>query len=249
MEMFHKSTLASVVTLSMAFAGSAYAAGNNNGPPSGAILDLNGTPIPHTTTPYTIDFTASLSSTSVSFAFREDPAFLLLSTVSVVDLTTSSGNLLTNGNFSGGVHTDPVTGNMGVPNGWTYQNTFAATFSGFVSSSSASGGNCGGLANCWYDGSVQAYDAISQSINTHIGDVYQISFDLSDNGTLTTFSRLSTNGDTTDTGGNGADVLVYAQASAVQPGVPEPGTWAMMLLGFAGLGFAFRQSRRKVTFA
>ena len=27
-------------------------------------------------------------------------------------------------------------------------------------------------------------------------------------------------------------------------GVPEPSTWAMMLLGFAGLGFAFRQSRR-----
>ncbi len=28
--------------------------------------------------------------------------------------------------------------------------------------------------------------------------------------------------------------------------VPEPSTWAMMLLGFAGLGFAFRQRRRKV---
>jgi hypothetical protein len=32
------------------------------------------------------------------------------------------------------------------------------------------------------------------------------------------------------------------------PAVPEPATWAMMLLGFAGLGFAFRQSRRKVSF-
>ena len=31
--------------------------------------------------------------------------------------------------------------------------------------------------------------------------------------------------------------------------VPEPATWVMMLLGFAGLGFAFRQSRRKVSFA
>jgi PEP-CTERM motif len=31
--------------------------------------------------------------------------------------------------------------------------------------------------------------------------------------------------------------------------IPEPATWAMMLLGFAGLGFAFRQSRRKVSFA
>jgi hypothetical protein len=33
------------------------------------------------------------------------------------------------------------------------------------------------------------------------------------------------------------------------PGVPEPSTWAMMLIGFAGLGFAFRRSRRKVSFA
>jgi uncharacterized protein (TIGR03118 family) len=29
--------------------------------------------------------------------------------------------------------------------------------------------------------------------------------------------------------------------------VPEPATWAMLFLGFAGLGFAFRQSRRKVS--
>jgi hypothetical protein len=31
--------------------------------------------------------------------------------------------------------------------------------------------------------------------------------------------------------------------------VPEPATWVMMLLGFAGLGFAFKQSRRKVGMA
>jgi hypothetical protein len=35
----------------------------------------------------------------------------------------------------------------------------------------------------------------------------------------------------------------------VAAAVPEPSTWAMMLLGFAGLGFAFRRSRRKVSFA
>jgi hypothetical protein len=39
------------------------------------------------------------------------------------------------------------------------------------------------------------------------------------------------------------DVRLFAGA------VPEPSTWAMMLLGFAGLGFAFRQSRRRVSFA
>jgi hypothetical protein len=37
--------------------------------------------------------------------------------------------------------------------------------------------------------------------------------------------------------------------TAAVAGVPEPSTWAMMLLGFAGLGFAFRQSRRRETFA
>jgi len=31
----------------------------------------------------------------------------------------------------------------------------------------------------------------------------------------------------------------------VSPGVPEPSTWAMMLLGFAGVGFAgYRRARK-----
>jgi PEP-CTERM motif len=44
------------------------------------------------------------------------------------------------------------------------------------------------------------------------------------------------------------DTFVFTNV-AVTSGVPEPATWAMMLLGFVGLGFAFRQSRRKVSFA
>jgi hypothetical protein len=43
----------------------------------------------------------------------------------------------------------------------------------------------------------------------------------------------------------GASALSEQLAS----GVPEPSTWAMILIGFAGLGFAFRHSRRKVSFA
>jgi hypothetical protein len=39
------------------------------------------------------------------------------------------------------------------------------------------------------------------------------------------------------------------QAISVTEAVPEPSTWAMMLLGFIGLGVVFRQSRRKVSFA
>jgi hypothetical protein len=37
-------------------------------------------------------------------------------------------------------------------------------------------------------------------------------------------------------------ILDLTFPGSVTPGVPEPATWAMMLLGFAGLAFAFRQS-------
>jgi hypothetical protein len=42
---------------------------------------------------------------------------------------------------------------------------------------------------------------------------------------------------------------VFGEITNVTPGIPEPSTWAMMLLGFAALGFAFRRSRRKAAFA
>jgi hypothetical protein len=43
--------------------------------------------------------------------------------------------------------------------------------------------------------------------------------------------------------------VLLSEVSANVPAVPEPQTWALMLIGFVGLGFAFRQSRRKVSFA
>jgi PEP-CTERM motif len=221
--------------MASAVASSAFAA--NNPPPPGAILDLAGTAIPHTPSQaYTVDFTASLANTAVSFAFRDDPAYLFFSDVSVTDLTTSSGNLLTNGDFSAGTY------GASLPNGWTYQNTDGAAFQGRVTTS------CRGPAYCWEDGSTQAYDLLSQTISTKVGDQYQISFDLWDNGPLSTFQQVSTNGDTTDTGGNGADVLAYATAAG-SPNVPEPSTWAMMGLGFAGLAFVGHRARRSATAA
>jgi len=39
--------------------------------------------------------------------------------------------------------------------------------------------------------------------------------------------------------------LVTASASQVVPSVPEPATWAMMLLGFGAIGFSVRRSRRR----
>jgi PEP-CTERM motif len=43
----------------------------------------------------------------------------------------------------------------------------------------------------------------------------------------------------------GAGISANSQIATV----PEPATWGMLLLGFAGLAFAFRRSRRKVSFA
>jgi hypothetical protein len=48
---------------------------------------------------------------------------------------------------------------------------------------------------------------------------------------------------------NNTQVSAIPESVIVGSSVPEPSTWAMMLFGFAGLGFAFRQSRRKVAIA
>ena len=198
--------------------------GSNTGPPAGAILDLNGTPIPGggngTYQQYTVYFTATLASTAITFAFRDDPAFISFANASVVDTTTSSGNLLTNGDFSGGtVGSTPI--------GWTYSNQYGATYGGVVDPTPPC---AAGYPYCWYDGAVQAYDAISQTIATNVGDNYRISFFVADNsGCDCNFSYISTNGDTTDTFGNGIDVAVYAQA-----GLPPPNQ--QLTLTLAGMG-------------
>jgi len=150
-------------------------------------------------------------------------------------VTTGGGpNLLTNGDFEGG-------------GGWTALNSFGAEFAGQLSS------GCGtGSSHCWYDGSVQGYDGLNQSIATAIGTSYDVRFSLRDNGDLSTFQQLSTNGNTTGTGGNGIDLLLYAgagiptegpQSTEAPPptGVPEPATLALFAAGLAGLGFSRRR--------
>jgi hypothetical protein len=52
-----------------------------------------------------------------------------------------------------------------------------------------------------------------------------------------------------DVAGGGGTGNTGNIGGGVVAGVPEPSTWGMMLIGFVGLGFAFRQSRRKVLFA
>jgi PEP-CTERM motif len=43
----------------------------------------------------------------------------------------------------------------------------------------------------------------------------------------------------------GQDYIAFLTVSSALPPVPEPSTWAMLLLGFAGLGFARYRQRHK----
>jgi hypothetical protein len=228
------------VALALLLANQAHAQPMNEPPPAGpVILDLNGTVIPQTYQQYTAEFTATSTSTNLSFAFRDDPAFLFLANVSVTNFTTGNlTNLVSNGDFSQG-----IVGNS-APVGWTYLNTFGATFGGVVADNNPyTGPGNTGSPNNYYDGAVQAYDAITQAITTTVGDLYQVSFYLDENSGQTYFSSVSTNGDTTDTGGNGIDLLVYAGAIPVAA-VPEPSS-LVYAIGIPAIGILILAAGRR----
>jgi hypothetical protein len=211
--------------------GAAIAQPVNEAPPPGAILDLAGSPINQgSPVEYSVSFTATQASTDISFAFRDDPAFLSFSNASVVAFGGTT-NLLTNGNFLGGTYSNGANGS--IPNGWTFQNQFGASYEGMVQN------------GVWLDGSVQAYDSLSQYISTVIGDTYTISFFLTENNASGDdfYQDISTNGDDIDTGGNGIDVLTYATAN-FNINVPEPAS--VLILGVGLVGVAATRRRQAI---
>lgn len=54
--------------------------------------------------------------------------------------------------------------------------------------------------------------------------------------------ELLTSGSFTSAGG--FDSFRQLRLGGVTPAVPEPGTWAMMLIGFGAIGFSMRRGRR-----
>jgi hypothetical protein len=100
----------------------------------------------------------------------------------------------------------------------------------------------GSLANQFNDGTsvnglnfggvtVGSFDTFSQNFHTIPGDTYRVNF-------------LYSN----DFAPNNAPSALTVTVNAIGS-VPEPSAWAMMLLGFVGLGFvSYRQARRRPTY-
>jgi hypothetical protein len=211
-----------------------------NEPPSAGtvIYSVTGQTISSTYQTGTANFTAGSTTTNIAFAFREDPAFLELADVSLINLTTGSlTNLMVNGDFSAG----PV--GSSAPSGWSYLNSFGASFGGVLDSGCGPSGG-----NCYFDGAVQAYDAINQLVTTISGDQYQLSFEYADDcpgacgtgGGVTTYQPVSTNGDVSDTAGNGRDMYVYAANTVITAATPEPSSFILLATLLATLAILIR---------
>jgi hypothetical protein len=84
-----------------------------------------------------------------------------------------------------------------------------------------------GASNLNFEGACAGlYDSLAQTVSTIIGTSYTLKFALSNSAT----------------GPNGLRITATDFVAAGP--VPEPGTWAMMLLGFGGIGFAMRRRGR-----
>jgi hypothetical protein len=223
-----KGTGAAVIGLlaSLGFIGAAGVARADNPPPAGTVIyQLTGQTMSGSYQLGTANFVANSANTNLAFAFREDPAFIELSDVSMTDLTTPSGDLVTNGDFDGGTY-NPGSGQL-EPDGWAYLNIYDAGAAGSVYS------GCGVTDNnCYDDGSVGSYDAINQVIATTIGDAYQVSFYYLDTDPNSVYAPT---GDDT-----GRDMFVYA-GDAAPSRAPEPATLAILGSALAGLGFLGRR--------
>jgi len=210
--------------------------------PPGYILDvgaLNAYGLaPYAYTYYSTTFVATLASTTVSFAFRDDPAYFSFDDVSVA-LTGGGPNLLADPGF------ESATVGSSHPAGWGYYfyQPSILDAAGIVETGAPTGyaDNPNSGSNYWFDGSVLGYDGIGQTVATTIGDSYTIGFYLAED---ETYQNVASGLPPAEGDFNPVyrDVYVYAQSGV--PPLPEPATWSMLLIGVAGIGAAIRHRRQ-----
>jgi hypothetical protein len=194
--------------------------------------------------------------------------------------SVQAANLIANGGFEDGVYTSSIGGNTNtqVPVDWDSTAAFDLEpgFNHVTSSNPHSGLSALSISN--FDD--QPLATLTQTFGDVAGDTYNVSFWAFDGGanadanafltaavgsqsktfddsvasyTEGTFTFVGTGSDTlsiaaqTNEGEWFADDVSVTETGAV---VPEPSTWALVLIGFAGLGFAgYRASRRAVAAA
>jgi hypothetical protein len=164
----------------------------------------------------TITFVATDATSTISFQGYQVPGYEIVSDAAV-RLGGDGPNLLGSGWAAGAANS---------PFSWTFNDGSSARGLGF--------------------GSLSAHfsDIFSQAVPTKIGNSYTLSFRYSDDPGLSGFLVNLTNGPLPGAliHGPASSVPFFGQSGAT--GVPEPGTWALTLLGFAALGYAHRNRKR-----
>ncbi len=158
---------------------------------------------------------------------------MTMNAVVLMDITTHTAVPVLNNNFTIGAGTAPYDAPGGGAPDWNFYVQPGNDFAQYLGYE-ANGG--------FYDGSTQAYDGIYQDfVGLSTTDQYQVSFHLSPGGFSSpdTYLDQSENGDTTDTGGNGIDLVVYAGATTPTNAMPDGASTLLMLLasGVGLLGF------------
>jgi len=126
-------------------------------------------------TQYTFNYTApNVTNVTLMFSFRNDPSFWYLDAITVTNRSSGS-NLISNGEFN--------TGDLSY---WTYCNPKNATYSGYVSSTIYYNGPYG-----YADGSVGAFDYLSQRFRVVPYNWYIIKFWLASLGTNNTYASIT----------------------------------------------------------
>ena len=178
-------------------------------------------PAGQTGTPFELDFTADAATTRISIGGYQNLAYEYASNISV----TRDGGA----NLLGAA--------------WTLEQA--------AHGSDAKTQNDGtGVPALWFGGFAAGYyDTFSQTFATTPNVTYSLTFDFTNDSFAGLSALLDTSSNAFGSAVFGSSAfLVTTNGRVFAATVPEPSTWAMMLLGFVGLGLAGYRRARKARF-